>query len=175
MIVKLARTPAIYLVGFMGSGKTTVGRLLADRLGWSFVDLDAEIEAEQGLSIAEIFERSGEAHFRSLETEALRKRVRMAQTGRPMVIALGGGAFAQPVNIELIEHNGVSVWLDCPLAEAWQRVGSNSERPLAKDHQQFAALYAARCVCYARANFRVEAGGEDPENVVEAVLALPIF
>lgn len=175
MIVKLARTPAIYLVGFMGSGKTTVGRLLADRLGWGFVDLDVEIEAEQGISIAEIFDRCGEAHFRSLEREAIRKRVRQAQTGTAMVIALGGGAFAQPCNFDLIEHNGVTVWLDCPVAVAWRRVEADSQRPLARDQEQFATLYEARRPSYARADFRVEAAGEDPESVVEAVLALPIF
>jgi shikimate kinase len=175
MIVKLARTPAIYLVGFMGSGKTTVGRLLADRLGWSFVDLDVDIEAEQGLSIAEIFDRFGEERFRKLEAEALRRRVRMAQAGRPMVVALGGGAFAQQGNFELVTHNGVTVWLDCPPAVAWQRVESNSHRPLARDPQQFTALYDLRRACYGRADFRVEAAGDEPESVVEALLALPIF
>ncbi len=175
MIVKLARTPAIYLVGFMGSGKTTVGRLLADRLGWNFVDLDAEIEAEQGLPIAEIFDRFGEPHFRSLEREAIRKRVRLAQAGRPLVIALGGGAFAQECNFDLVEHNGVTVWLDCTEAVAWQRVEANSDRPLARDRERFAVLYEARRACYARADFRVVASGDDPESVVEAVLALPIF
>ena len=175
MIGKLARTPAVYLVGFMGSGKTTVGRLLADRLGWSFVDLDAEIEAEQGLSIAEIFERHGEAYFRSLETEAIRQQARLAQTGWPQVIALGGGAFAQPCNFDLVGHNGVTVWLDCPLAVAWRRVECNSDRPLARDREKFAELYEVRRASYARADFRVDAAAEDPESVVEAVLALPIF
>lgn len=175
MILKLVRTPAIYLVGFMGSGKSTVGRLLADRLGWSFVDLDAEIEAEQGVSIAEIFDRCGEEHFRRLETEAIRRRVRLAQMGRPAVIALGGGAFARECNFDLVEHNGITVWLDCSEAVAWQRVEANSDRPLARNREQFAALYEARRACYARADFRVESSGDDPESVVEAVLGLPIF
>lgn len=175
MTVKLARTPALYLVGFMGCGKTTVGRALAERLGWSFVDLDAEIEAEQGLSISELFQRHGEAHFRQLETKALRRRVRLAQMGRPQVIALGGGALTQECNLDLVQHNGVTVWLDCPLAEAWQRVASGSNRPLARDHDHFAALYEKRQACYARADFRVSSAGDDPERVVEAVLALPIF
>lgn len=175
MIIKLARTPAIYLVGFMGSGKTTVGRLLADRLGWNFVDLDAEIEAEQGMSIAEIFDRYGEQHFRKIEAEAVRGRVRMAQAGRPMVVALGGGAFAQPANCDLIEHNGLTVWLDCPVAVAWERVESNSDRPLARDRRAFAALHEARQASYARADFRIEASADDAESVVEAVLGLPIF
>lgn len=175
MILKLARTPAIYLVGFMGSGKTTVGRRLADRLGWTFVDLDAEIEAEQGLSIAEIFDRYGEEHFRRLETEAIRQRVRLAQRGRPMVIALGGGAFARECNIDLLQHNGVTVWLDCPEAVAWGRVEANSDRPLARDRERFTALYETRRACYARADFRVESYSDDPESIVEAVLGLPIF
>jgi len=101
--------------------------------------------------------------------------VRLAQSGRPMVIALGGGAFAQPCNFDLIEHNGVTVWLDCPLELAWQRVQVNSDRPLARDREQFAALYEARRASYARADFRIEAAGHDPESAVEAVLALPIF
>ena len=89
MILKLVRTPGIYLVGFMGSGKSTVGRILADRMGWGFADLDAEIEAEQGTTISAIFEECGEGHFRKLETEAIRKRVHRVRAGQPMVIALG--------------------------------------------------------------------------------------
>ncbi|MBM3745626.1 MAG: shikimate kinase [Acidobacteria bacterium] len=174
MMVKLARTPAIYLVGFMGCGKTTVGRLLAEQLGWSFVDLDAEIEAQQGRTIADIFDQEGEEHFRGLEAEALLQRVRLAQSGRPQVIALGGGAFARDCNFDLVEHNGVTVWLDCPLETAWRRVESYSDRPLARDRERFGALYQARRDCYARADFRVDAAGA-AENVAEAVLALPLF
>ena len=92
MILKLKRTPGIYLVGFMGSGKTTIGRHLADELGWSFADLDADIEAEQGTTIAQIFDTRGEDEFRRIETAAIQKRVRMIEKGRPMVLALGGGA-----------------------------------------------------------------------------------
>ena len=175
MILKLARTPAIYLVGFMGSGKTTVGRLLADRLGWSFVDLDTEIETEQGMPIAEIFDRHGEEQFRKLETEALRRRVRLVQTGRPMVVALGGGAFAQASNYELVENNGVTVWLDCPVRVAWRRVEADSGRPLARDQQRFEALYEGRRASYACADYRIEAAADDPQCWVEALLALPIF
>jgi shikimate kinase len=175
MILKLVRTPAIYLVGFMGSGKTTIGKLLAERLGWSFVDLDAEIEAEQHASIPEIFEKCGEAHFRELETEALRKRARMVRAGRPMVMALGGGAFARPENCAVLEDNGVTVWLDCPFEMAQQRVGADANRPLARDPAKFAELYEKRRECYARAEYRVEVTNDDPEITVEAICALPIF
>jgi len=175
MILKLARTPGIYLVGFMGCGKTTVGRLLADRLGWNFVDLDAEIEAVQKMPIAEIFDQIGEKHFRKLETEAIRQHVHMIQSGRPTVIALGGGAFAQPGNFELLEHNGVSLWLDCPLSVMRQRVEADASRPLARDPQKFEELFQARRSSYARADFRIEVAGDLPESVIEAILRVPIF
>ncbi|MGC8792949.1 MAG: shikimate kinase [Bryobacteraceae bacterium] len=175
MIVRLARTPGIYLVGFMGTGKSTVGRLLADRLGWNFVDLDEEIEAEQRMKIAEIFDRYGEEHFRQLEREALRRRVRAIQRGEPTVMALGGGAFAQPDNYTLIEENGISIWLDCPLELARKRVEQDTNRPLARDPEKFVQLYEARRSSYARADFRVEVTGDDPGPVVEAILQLPIF
>ncbi len=175
MIVKLARTPGIYLIGFMGSGKSTVGKLLADRLGWAFVDLDAEIEAEQNASISDIFDKHGEEYFRQIEGEALRKRVRRIQTGRPAVVALGGGAFAQPGNYALLEDNGVTIWLDCPLEKARERVAKDSNRPLARDSRRFEELYYNRRESYARADYRVEASADDPERVVEAILNLPIF
>jgi len=90
MILKLKRTPGIYLVGFMASGKTTIGRLLADELGWAFADLDEDIEAQQGRSIAEIFDSDGEEEFRTIERAAIRKRVVEVERGKPMVLALGG-------------------------------------------------------------------------------------
>jgi shikimate kinase len=175
MILKLVRTPGIYLVGFMGSGKSTVGRILADRLGWEFVDLDEEIEAEQKTTIAEIFEKCGEDHFRRLETEAVRKRVHMVRAGQPMVIALGGGAFLRDENYDLLEDHGVTVWLDCPLEMARKRVEGGAQRPLARDANGFAGLYAARRSGYARADYRVEVRSDDPEATVAAIEALPIF
>jgi shikimate kinase len=175
MILKLVRTPGIYLVGFMGSGKTTVGRILADRLGWEFVDLDAEIEAEQKTSIAEIFDQCGEEHFREIETAAIRKRVHRVRAGQPMVIALGGGAFLREENYDLLEDHGVTVWLDCPLELVRKRVESGPDRPLARDPEAFDRLYAARRAGYARADYRIEVCSDDPEAAAAAVEALPIF
>jgi shikimate kinase len=174
MILKLVRTPGIYLVGFMGSGKTTVGRALADRLGWDFVDLDGEIETEQKTTIAEIFDRRGEQAFRQIETEAIRKRVHMVRAGQPMVIALGGGAFTRDENYELLEDHGVTVWLDCPLEMARRRV-EGSDRPLARDAAKFAALYDARRRSYERADYRVRICSDDPAQVAAEIEALPIF
>ena len=175
MILKLVRTPGIYLVGFMGSGKTTVGRLLADRLGWDFIDLDDEIEAEQHVSIPELFEKHGEEHFRAIETEAIRSRVHRVRSGCPTVIALGGGAFTRQENCDLLSDHGVTVWLDCPLETAQRRVAGCTNRPLARDPQKFAELYHARRATYERADYRVEAACDDPEATADAIEALPIF
>lgn len=175
MILKLKRTPGIYLVGFMACGKTVIGRQLAERLGWTFVDIDSDIEAEQKISIAEIFDTRGEEEFRKLEREAIRKRVKMAQAGKAMVVALGGGAFAQPVNYDILENNGVTIWLDCPLSIIQRRIGDPTGRPLARDPKKFEELYHARRESYARADYRIEIAGDDPAVAVEAIFRLPIF
>ena len=93
MILRLKRTPGIYLVGFMACGKTTIGRLLAGELGWHFVDIDDDIEARAKTSISAIFDTLGEAEFRKLEAAAIGDRVRLIERGKPTVVALGGGAF----------------------------------------------------------------------------------
>lgn len=175
MIHKLKRTPAIYLVGFMGCGKTTVGRLLARQLGWLFADLDEDIEALVGLKIREIFAQHGEQEFRRIEHEALRQRILRIQKGEATVLALGGGAFAQPANYELVSENGISIWLDCPLEVLRVRVAGDPERPLAQDPVRFAHLYEERRQAYARADFRVDAGNRAPEQIVSEILQLPIF
>jgi len=175
MILKLKRTPGIYLVGFMASGKTTIGRLLAEHLGWSFIDLDEDIEAQQGASIAEIFDRRGEPEFRRIETEALRARVRAVQRGQPTVVALGGGAFVEPANFALLESSGVTIWLDCPLETVRRRVAQSAHRPLARDLRHLEELYRSRQVAYSRAEYSIPIETDDPSVAVEAVLGLSLF
>jgi shikimate kinase len=175
MHVKLKRTPGIYLVGFMGSGKTTVGKLLAGELGWRFVDLDDEIEAAQGASISQIFAGRGEAEFRRIETEAIGAQIREIERGHPTVLALGGGAFAQPANRALLQDSGISVWLDCDFELARARVARESHRPLARDAEKFEQLFHARREAYAQADYRIAVDGDDPQIPVKAILALPIF
>ena len=114
MNLRLKRTPGIYLVGFMGSGKSTVGRMLAARIGWPFFDLDEEIEARERTAIADIFATCGETEFRRIEAAALERHVRAVESGRPAVMALGGGAFVARANRDLLLQNGVTIWLDCP-------------------------------------------------------------
>jgi len=168
---RLKRTPGLYLTGFMGSGKTTIGRLVADRLGWDFIDLDTEIEAGEGATIAQIFELRGEAEFRRLETGMLQKVMGKIARVAPSVVALGGGTFAQPVNRDMLTGHGISVWLDCPLETIEERIGEAGLRPLARDAQQFRRLYAERRPAYEQADFRVDANC-DVQQTVEAILQL---
>ena len=178
MNLKLKRTPGIYLVGFMAAGKSTVGRHLAHRLGWNFFDIDKEIEAAEKLTIAELFETRGEPEFRRIEADILWQHVRWIERGRPAVLALGGGAFAAGTNRELIEENGVSVWLDCPFPTVQRRVAQQHGgllRPLARDPVEFEALFRRRLEIYQLAHMRVAIEGDDPEQTVDAILAGPYF
>ena len=172
MILKLKRTPGIYLVGFMGCGKSTVGRALAEEYGWRFVDLDETIEKDQGKPIAEIFDTQGEAAFRLLESAALRTVVRKIECGQPYIVALGGGAYAQENNATLLTDKGVTIWLDCPFEMVQRRVGGDSQRPLARDPEKFRALFDARRPGYAKADHRIEVHNDDCENAVKEILAL---
>ena len=177
MNLRLKPTPGIYMVG-MGSGKSTVGRHLAHRIGWNFFDTDAEIEAAEKTTIAEIFDTRGEVEFRLNETEILKQHVRWIERGRPAVVALGGGAFAQPGNRELLAGNGIAVWLDCPFETIQRRVSATGKgvvRPLAREQEPFAALYLSRREAYALADVRVPVETDDPEHIVAAILAGPSF
>jgi shikimate kinase len=175
MNLRLKRTPGIYVVGFMASGKSTIGRQLAHRLGWSFFDIDHEIEQAEKTTIAEIFDTRGEAEFRRIEAQILEQHVRWIERGRPAVLALGGGAFAEPRSRELVLAHGIAVWLDCPLAVVERRVAEASHRPLARDAEKFAALYRARRDAYAQADVRIPIESDDPATAVEAILGHAIF
>ena len=166
------RRKVIYLVGFMGSGKSTVGDLLAAALGWPSIDLDTVIEAGQGLSIKEIFENSGEPFFRQVEHAALTASSR----AEPAVIALGGGTFAQPANVDLIrESGGVSIWLDCPPDILRARCEGMEHRPLFRDAESFTKLFTERVAYYRLADYRVATEDLKPEEVVEQILRLQVF
>lgn len=175
MNLRLKHTPGIYVVGFMGAGKSTVGRRLAHRLGWSFFDIDDEIEAAEKISIAELFSTRGEPEFRRIESQILLQHVRWIERGRAAVLALGGGAYTLAKNRDLLSSNGISIWLDCPFETVERRVGQASHRPLARDPQAFAALYQSRREWYALADIHVPVESDDPEVAVAAILAHQIL
>ncbi len=162
----------IYLVGFMGAGKSSVGAILAQHLGWPFVDLDTIIEAGQGATIRQIFEQAGEPFFRQLEHAVLVEVTRK----EPAVIALGGGTFAQKSNLDLIrQRRGVTVWLDCPTEELWQRCSTMDNRPLFRDRESFSKLYEQRLPYYRQAEFRIATGGRSAEDIVQEIVGLKLF
>ena len=175
MNIKLKRTPGIYMVGFMGSGKSTIGRHLARRLGWNFFDTDEEIEAAEKVKIAEIFEARGELEFRRIETEIIRQHVRWIERGRPAVLALGGGAYVEPPNRDLLENNGITVWLDCPFETVERRVSGATHRPLARDPEAFQKLFESRCGLYRLADAHIPIQTDEAEAVVDLILAHPLF
>lgn len=178
MNLKLKRTPGIYVVGFMASGKSTVGRHLAHRLGWNFFDTDAEIEAAENTTIADLFTHRGEPEFRRIENDIIRQHVRWIERGRPAVLALGGGAYVESANRSLLENNGITVWLDCPFEMVRERLARDKHapvRPLAADPARFAALYEARRACYELADVRIPIDTDNPEAVVAAILGNTLF
>ena len=160
----------VFLTGFMGAGKTTVGRHLGQRLGWRFADLDEAIEATQQTTIAEIFSSEGEAAFRRYECESLAALLDQAPE-EPTVVALGGGTTSQGDNRTTIANaNGLTIWLHCPLEELRRRCGAMTNRPLFQDAAQFQQLYESRMPYYESADFRVDASPRDPAVVVEEIV-----
>jgi shikimate kinase len=164
------------LAGFMGSGKTTVGKLLAAQLAWRFVDLDEEIERHAGLPIAEIFARSGEPAFRDIEHECLVRALSSAASQQAsFVLALGGGTFVQPRNVVLLRDAGaVVLWLDTPVEELLARCVLMPDRPLFRNEASFRKLYDERLPFYRQADYRVP-GAADPREAVERIRALGIL
>jgi shikimate kinase len=156
----------IYLVGFMAAGKTTVARALARRLDWQAIDVDELIERREHLTVSEIFSKRGEAYFRTLEREVL-----LDQAGpRHLVVATGGGTFADPQNRAAINQDGVSVWLDVPLDRLIGRVPADGRRPLAADRAGFERLYHQRRAAYEQAHVRLDAGRASVDALVEQLV-----
>lgn len=143
----------IVLVGFMGAGKSTVGPLVAEALGWSFLDLDVELARRLGTSIADVFRTRGESAFR---IEELRLAEEAASLDRH-VLAAGGGAFAQEATRDALRHGALTVWLQCGLPAVLARIPPDGSRPLAGDRETIAKLFAQRESSYRQADCRVDA------------------
>lgn len=165
------------MVGMMGAGKTAIGTALARRLGAPFLDSDSEIEAAANMSIAEIFDRDGEAFFRTKEAQVIARLL----AGKPTILSTGGGAFLQPGNRLAIARAGTSIWLRADLDLLWSRVKHKTTRPLlrtANPRETLASLCAARNPEYAKADLVIDADpaysiDEMTERVIEVLLTRP--
>jgi shikimate kinase len=170
------RVPTIVaLTGFMGSGKTSTGRALAESLGWAFVDLDEEIEKQGEVAIRELFRERGETAFREIEHEALRRCV--AQCSGPTILALGGGAYVQPQNVDLLREFQVrAVFLETLVEEMLQRCGvednadPENPRPLAADSAAFRRLYEERLPSYRAAHLTIGTSGKTVSQVASEIV-----
>jgi shikimate kinase len=153
----------LFLVGFMGSGKSTVAALLAGRTGRPWVELDALIEEGAGQSIGELFAESGEEEFRKLEGLALAT----LNQAPPSIVATGGGTFLAVANRQRMRRSGKTAWLDVSLEQALLRVGDGAGRPLWQDDDPvaFRALFDRRRACYALADYRFSTTEKPPETV----------
>lgn len=158
----------LWLIGMMGSGKSTVGPLVAGRLGVPFVDLDHEIESATGRSVRQLF-TEGEEEFRAAESAAVAK-----VAGAQAVVACGGGVVLDTSNVDRMRSNGTVVWLDAPVDVLTARVGEAGDRPMLDGDapSRLGSLAAARIELYRKAaDLRIDASGEDPDAIAEAVVA----
>jgi shikimate kinase len=161
----------IFLIGMPGSGKTTVGKLLAEKLGVIFYDLDAEIELHQGESITVIFNTGGESMFRKIETQVLQEALSVEQ---PFVMAAGGGTPCFYDNLKLMNKAGITIYLDVALDLLVERTQYSAGRPLLrKNHQQqIQALWTSRQEYYQQAHYKISATGMSVEETVKEILLL---
>jgi shikimate kinase len=157
---------SIFLVGFMGAGKSTVGRALAALLSWDFIDLDQRIEERDGRSVPKIFEESGAAAFREIESAMLAAVAERPRT----IVALGGGAWTSAANRAIVAENGVSVFLDASLETIKRRVTADGSRPLFGEPESVTSLYAERLPLYRTALMTVPTDGRTVDEIVHEIL-----
>jgi shikimate kinase len=158
----------VYLIGFMGSGKSTVGKILAEKLNMNFIDIDKLIEEKEGMKIKDIFEQKGESYFRELE----RKQIEAIVNQEGLVVSTGGGLGANLDNMNLMKKNGDVVWLDVSLNTVLDRLKNDQDRPLLKQPtEKIKQLFEERKNVYRLANIRINADKKTPSQIVEEILS----
>jgi len=160
------RADKVYLVGFMGAGKTSLAHELGRRLGWKVEDVDDRIESREGRSVSQIFAQSGETHFRMIERLVVRDLLPL----RHMVVATGGGSFADADSRAAILADGAVFWLDVPFQVLLDRIPLDGSRPLAPNRTQMEQLYLLRLPAYAQAHVRLDGSGQSVGELADAVI-----
>ena len=157
----------IYLIGMMGSGKSTLGKTLSEKIQKPFIDLDSEIEKATGKSITEIFDIDGEEQFRKMETKQLKQY-------SESIVACGGGIVLNNANRKFINENGIAILLLATMGQLAQRLSSSNNRPLLADdnmEEALTKLWMERLIDYLdTANFTIETDGKNPEQLTEEIL-----
>lgn len=164
----------VCLTGFMGCGKSTVGRALAGKLGWEFVDLDAYVEHKKGFRVKEIFEREGEEVFRAVEAECIRDIIVMHQVaGGDVVVALGGGTLSIRSVQPVILGQTVTIWLRRSLASCLEEMGDEAaDRPMLRSAEAAGTLFDAREADYSKARFAIDCDGKTYDRITEEAAGL---
>ena len=155
----------VVLVGFMGAGKTTVGPMVAQRLGWAFLDLDDDIEAAAGRTVPDIFATDGEAAFRAAERAAAERACRRQR----LVLATGGGAFTVPETRRVLQQGALTVWLRCSLDAHLKRIPADGSRPLAANRATIGPLLVGREPSYALADLTIDTTHKAPAEVAQII------
>ncbi len=161
----------IYIMGFMGTGKTSVGKALAEKLNKEFIDLDNEIELYEGMSISEIFEQKGEDYFRKIETEVLKE----VADKENYIVSTGGGSIVTHGNLEIVKNSGILITLMASPEEILKRVSGNNDRPLLNVDDPLDAikrLLFERAPFYIKADYIIETTEKSIDEVVEEILGI---
>jgi len=157
----------IFLIGFMGSGKSTVGKLLAEKLNLKFIDIDEEIEKQENKKIPQIFKENGEMYFRNLEKE----KIKEFQNKKGYVVSTGGGLGADKENMEFMKKNGIVIWLDVSLDEVLNRCKNDPNRPLLnKPLDDLKKLYEKRKNVYSMAHTHIKTDEKNPKEITEEII-----
>lgn len=159
----------VFLCGFMGCGKSTIGKLLAEKLGCGFVDMDNYIVEKQGMSIPQMFSEKGEDYFRNAETDAVREL-----SAKPGVIACGGGAMLRKVNADIANSAGTVVFIDVPFESCYERISGDKNRPLVANNtkEELNLIFDGRAPIYRENSAVAVDGSGSPKEIADRIISI---